>query len=114
MIKSFHEKDKQIGKVWERERARTFPRTLQRPAQRTLLILDAADSLQDLRVPLGNPSSKMRGARQGRYSVPLNERWRVSFRWRESDAYVVEIVNHQKGPGGVAHVEEKAAPHPPR
>ena len=64
-------RDKEIEKVWARERAPKVPSALQRPAKRKLLILDAADSLQDLRVPLGKPSEKLTPARQGHYSVPL-------------------------------------------
>ncbi len=112
MIKSFH--NKEIEKIWGRERARKLPYALQRPAQRKLLILDAADSLQDLRVPLGSPSRKMTGAQRGQLSVHLNHQWQVRFRWRESDAYAVELADHQKGPRGIVHVAEKTAPHTPR
>ncbi len=112
MIRSF--RDKGIEKVWARERAPKVPSALQRPAKRKLLILDAADSLQDLRVPLGKPSEKLTPARQGHYSVPLDDTWRVSFRWKESDAYVVAIVDHRKRPGGVIYAEEKTLPHSSR
>ncbi|MDP9457367.1 MAG: type II toxin-antitoxin system RelE/ParE family toxin, partial [Actinomycetota bacterium] len=52
MIKSFADKD--TARLWNRQRAKTIPTDLQRRALRKLAILDAAETLQDLRVPPGN------------------------------------------------------------
>jgi proteic killer suppression protein len=63
-------------------------------AQRKLGILDAAESLQDLRVPPGNRLEKLSGERNGQHSIRINDQWRVCFRWRERDAYDAEIVDY--------------------
>ena len=49
-------------------------------ALRKLAILDAAESLQDLRVPPGNRLEKLSGDREGHHSVRINDQWSVSFR----------------------------------
>jgi len=92
MIRSF--RNKETEKVFLRERSRKLPPNVQRMAQRKLAILDAADSLQDLRVPPGSHLEKLSGDREGQYSVRINDQWRVCFRWRDGDAYDVEITDY--------------------
>jgi len=92
MIQSF--RDRETEKVFRREGTRRLPRDIQRMAQRKLAILDAAESLQDLRVPPGNRLEKLSGERNGQHSIRINDQWRVSFRWRELDAYDVEIADY--------------------
>lgn len=57
-------------------------------------MLDAAESLQDLRVPPGNRLEKLSGNRVGQHSVRINDQWRICFEWRDGDAYQVEIVDY--------------------
>jgi proteic killer suppression protein len=57
-------------------------------------MLDAAVVLEDLRVPPGNRLERLRGDRGGQYSIRINEQWRICFRWRDGDAYDVEIVDY--------------------
>lgn len=57
-------------------------------------MLDAAESLRDLRVPPGNRLEKLRGDRRGQYSIRINDQWRICFRWRPGDALDVEIVDY--------------------
>jgi len=66
---------------------------LQRVARRKLLILDAAETLSDLRVPPGNRLEALRGKRSGQHSVRVNDSWRICFRWTGSDTEDVEIVD---------------------
>lgn len=61
---------------------------------RKLLILDAAERLDDLRVPPGNRLEKLRGDRTGQYSIRVNDQWRICFRWEEADAHNVEVVDY--------------------
>lgn len=63
-------------------------------ALRKLLLLDAAEKLEDLRVPPGNKLEKLSGGRKGQYSIRINDQWRLCFRWEEGDAYEVEIVDY--------------------
>ena len=92
MIRSF--RDKETEKVFRRERSRKLSSDVQRVALRKLLLLDAAGSVQDLRVPPGNRLEKLTSDRAGQYSIRVNDQWRLCFRWMEGDAYDVEITDY--------------------
>ncbi len=92
MIRSF--RDRETGKVFNREPSRRWSRDLQQVARRKLLMLDAAETLADLRVPPGNRLEKLSGDRQGQYSIRVNDQWRICFRWGEGDASDVEIADY--------------------
>jgi toxin HigB-1 len=91
MIKSFRDRDTE--RLFAREPVRKLGK-VQRVALRKLRMLDAATALQDLRVPPGNRLERLRGDRSGQHSIRVNDRWRVCFRWRQGDAYDVEIVDY--------------------
>ena len=92
MIESFRDKD--TARLFAREGSRHLPPKLQRLALRKLLLLDAAESLADLRVPPGNRLEKLKGDRAGQHSIRINDRWRICFRWRRGDACDVEVVDY--------------------
>lgn len=92
MIRSF--RDRETEKVFNREPSRRWSRDLQRVARRKLLMLDAAETLTDLRVPPGNRLEKLSGDRQGQHSIRINDQWRICFRWGEGDAHDVGIVDY--------------------
>ena len=54
-------------------------------------MLNAARSLNDLRLPPGNRLQALKGGRQGQHSIRINDQWRICFVWRGDDAYDVEI-----------------------
>jgi proteic killer suppression protein len=57
-------------------------------------MLDAAEHLEDLRVPPGNRLEKLGRDRAGQHSIRINDQWRVCFRWKDGHAYDVEIVDY--------------------
>jgi proteic killer suppression protein len=57
-------------------------------------MLDAAESLEDLRSPPGNRLEALKGNRQGQHSIRINDQFRICFVWQEMDAYEVEIVDY--------------------
>lgn len=69
-------------------------RAFERVARRKLLYLHRARSLQDLRVPPGNHLEALSKDRRGQHSIRINEKWRICFTWRGSDAHDVEIVDY--------------------
>ena len=71
-----------------------FAHSLRRTALRKLLLIDAAEALDDLRVPPGNRLEKLAGDREGQHSIRINERWRICFRWESGNAFDVEIVDY--------------------
>lgn len=92
MIKSFSCKNTE--KLFLRETTLRFPPGIQRNGLRKLLLLDAAEQLEDLRIPPGNCLEKLKGDRIGKYSIRINDRWRICFRWHEGNAYDVEIIDY--------------------
>ena len=92
MIRSL--RDRETEKVFNREPSRRWSRDLQRVARRKLLMLDAAETLADLRVPPGNRLEKLSRDREGQYRIRINDQWRICFRWGEGDAQDVEITDY--------------------
>ncbi|MBI5025563.1 MAG: type II toxin-antitoxin system RelE/ParE family toxin [Nitrospirae bacterium] len=92
MIKSFRCKDTE--KLFHRKSSSKYPSEIQRNALRKLLLLDAAEQLEDLRMPPGNRLEKLSGNRQGQHSIRINDQWRMCFRWHQGDAYDVEITDY--------------------
>ena len=92
MIKSF--KSPEAEKIFRREYVRRFPLNIQRTALRKLWMIDAAPDLISLRGPPGNRLEALAGNRAGQHSIRINDQWRICFRWREGNAYDVEIVDY--------------------
>ena len=92
MIRDFA--DQETEKLFRRNAVKRIPRPVQRRALRKLLLIDAAESLDDLRVPPGNRLEKLRGDRDGQYSIRINDQWRICFRWEDTDASAVEIADY--------------------
>jgi len=92
MIKTFA--DKETEKLFQRTFSRKLPQNVQRAARMKLEVLDAAEVLQDLRVPPGNRLEKLSGDREGQYSIRINDQWRICFVWKEGNAHEVEITDY--------------------
>jgi toxin HigB-1 len=92
MIQSFTDAD--TAKVWRRTHVPKFSRELQRSAHRKLLMLDAAESINDLRSPPGNRLEKLSGSRAGQCSIRINDQWRVCFIWTNAGPTDVEITDY--------------------
>jgi toxin HigB-1 len=92
MIQGF--RDREAERIFARRPGSQFARPLQRAALRKLLLIDAADTLDDLRIPPGNRLEKLVGDREGRYSIRINDQWRVCVRWEAGDAHDIEIVDY--------------------
>lgn len=92
MIGSFA--DNETEKVFRRQHFRRLPSDIQRPAQRKLAMLDAAERLYDLRSPPGNRLESLKGDRKDQHSIRINDQWRICFRWQAGNAHDVEIVDY--------------------
>ncbi len=91
MIRGFGDADTEA--VYNRRPSRRLPENIQRVALRKLRFLGRARELRDLVNP-GNRLEKLRGDREGQYSIRVNQQWRVCFNWRDGDAFDVEIVDY--------------------
>lgn len=88
-------KSEETKLIFEGFRSRYYPPDIQSVALRKLLILDAAVSINDLRVPPGNRLKKLGADREGQCSIRINDQWRICFVWTdEGNATHVEIVDY--------------------
>jgi proteic killer suppression protein len=63
-------------------------------AERKLMLLDSAATLDFLKSPPGNRLEKLAGNRKGHWSIRVNDQWRLCFKFEEGNAYEVEIVDY--------------------
>lgn len=92
MIRSLADRDTEH--VWRRESAKRFDPRIHKTANRKLHLLDAAPSLDALRVPPGNRFEALKGDRAGQHSIRVNDQWRICFRWTDAGPEEVEIVDY--------------------
>jgi proteic killer suppression protein len=84
MIKTF--KSRETERIFSRQRSDKIPEEVQRSALRHLRTLDRAAVVQEgwQAIADGHPS---------RYSIAIDDHWRICFDWREGQIYNVEILN---------------------
>jgi proteic killer suppression protein len=86
--------DKETEKIWHGIPSRRLPADIQRVARRKLRMLNNAVNLNDLRIPPANRLEALKGNLKGRYSIRINDQWRICFRWSVADAHDVEIMDY--------------------
>ena len=77
MIISFA--DKETEKIYNQVFSKKLPSDVQKVALRKLIMLDNAESIDDLRVPPGNRLEQLKGKREGQYSIRVNDQYRICF-----------------------------------
>jgi len=75
-------------------RVRRLPPQIKESAIYKLDAINAAQSLQDLKSPPGNRLEALKGDLAGFHSVRINNQWRIVFRWHESNADEVQIIDY--------------------
>jgi proteic killer suppression protein len=83
--------DEETRKIHSGVPSKKLPRHIQRVARRKLVYLDDAENLHDFFVPPGSQLEKLKGDRKGRYSIRINDQWRICFDWTANRAEDVEI-----------------------
>jgi len=92
MIKNF--KSKETAKIFNRSFSKKLPSQIQKEAYKKLLMLDASSDLEDLKIPPSNRLEKLSGDRKGQFSIRINKKYRICFKYEENQAYDVEIVDY--------------------
>lgn len=92
MIKSF--KDKETEKIYDQYFSKKLPNSIQKIALRKLMMIDSAETLNDLSVPPANKLEALKGDRKGQYSIRINDQYRVCFEYKDGDFYDVEITDY--------------------
>ena len=86
--------DKETESIWNGLRSRKLPPDMQDRAFARLQMLDAADTLDDLRNPPSNRLHALKDDRAGQHSISINKQWRICFVWRDGGADGVEITDY--------------------
>ena len=73
---------------------RRYPADVVRSAERRFDLLNAARSLEDLRMPPGNRLEELKGELAGWMSIRVNDQWRLVFRWIGADAHDVWLTDY--------------------
>jgi proteic killer suppression protein len=92
VIKSF--RNRQTENIFNGLGSRRFSVAIIKSAMRKLEILNAAEELNDLKVPPGNKLEALKGKRLGQHSIRINDQWRICFNLKNGDAQDVEIVDY--------------------
>lgn len=92
MIQSFN--DKETEKIWEGFQSKKLPVDIQNVARRKLRMINNAQNINDLRIPPANHLEKLSGNLEGFYSIRINQRWRIIFKWQNNHALEVEIIDY--------------------
>ena len=80
-------------RLWSRQRTKGIDPRIERVALRKLVMLDAAELLDDLRTP-GNRLVALKGSRAGQHSIRINQQWGICFVWTTAGPEDVEIVDY--------------------
>jgi len=91
MIKSF--KCCETEKLFNGKFSNKLPHSIQRTALRKLVQIHAATTLNFLRVP-PNHLELLTGNRKDHYSIRINDQFRICFKFENSDAFDVEIIDY--------------------
>jgi len=92
MIKSF--KCKETEKIFNGEFSKKLPIDLHVKAFNKLNLIDVSESINDLRKPPSNHLEKLSGDRVGQYSLRINNKYRICFKWLDNSAFNVEIADY--------------------
>jgi proteic killer suppression protein len=57
-------------------------------------LLNAAEMINDLRIPPGNRLEKLSGNRDGQHSIRINDQYRICFIWTAAGPANVQIVHY--------------------
>lgn len=92
MIKSFA--DAETQRLYSTGKSKRFPPDILKRTIKRLTQLDAATVLEDLRMPPSNRLEALAGDRAGKWSIRINDQWRLCFRFKNGESYDVEIIDY--------------------
>lgn len=92
MIKTFA--NKETAALFADEKVRRLPPEIRQVARRKLAQLHQVTNVEALRIPPGNQLELLSGDRAGRWSIRVNDQWRVCFIFEDGNAFEVEITDY--------------------
>ncbi|MBI4698033.1 MAG: type II toxin-antitoxin system RelE/ParE family toxin [Nitrospirae bacterium] len=94
MIVSFRDEETELIWTGRFSKKIKLPSNLHNVARRKLRMIAAATMLQTLRVPPHNRLEALKGNRGGQWSIRINDQWRICFKWKDGNAFDVEIADY--------------------
>jgi len=94
MILSFANTPIRTERIWNGLRSKRLPPDIQNRALDKLRVLNRAKSIEDLRNPPSNHLEALKRDRLGQHSIRINAQWRICFRFKDGNAYDVEITDY--------------------
>jgi len=94
LIKSFKCEETEL--IFEGKFSKRFPSDIQRRTERKLRMLNAAEKIEDLKIPPSNNLENLLGNRKGQWSIRVNHKYRICFEWIRNEAINVEMVEYHK------------------
>ncbi|MDP3908440.1 type II toxin-antitoxin system RelE/ParE family toxin [Novosphingobium sp.] len=94
MILSFANTNTQTERIWNGLRSKLLPPDIQNRSLDKLKVLNRAKSIEDLRNPPSNHLEALKRDRLGQHSIRINDQWRICFRFKDGNAYDVEITDY--------------------
>jgi len=88
--------NKETLKIWSGERVRGLPIEIQEIGRRKLRMLNNSQDLSDLKIPPSNRLEKLKGNLKEFYSIRINDQYRITFKWLNSNAEEVQIIDYHK------------------
>jgi len=92
MILTFGSKDTE--KIWNGERAKRIPLEIQQIGRRKLRMLNNSQNITDLKITPSNRLEKLSVKLKDFHSIRINDQWRIIFKWENSHAREVEIIDY--------------------
>lgn len=94
MIKTFGDRETEL--IWNGQIARKLPIGIQQVSRRKLRMINNAQTINDLRIPPANRLKRLKGQLSKYYSIRINDQYRVIFEWRQSNAFLVQIIDYHE------------------
>ena len=71
-----------------------LPHDIQKTARRKLVMLNAVESINDLRIPPSNHLEELSGNRDGQHSIRINDQYRICFYWNNGNVIIEDICDY--------------------
>lgn len=86
--------NKETEKIWNGIVSKKLPREIQEIARRKLRMINNSIDIVDLRIPPANRLEKLKGNLKEFYSIRINNQWRIIFKWKNGNAFDIEIIDY--------------------
>jgi toxin HigB-1 len=85
---------KHTEKVWRGEHTKKWSTQIANNALRKLFMIHSVQDIKDLIIPPSNQLHKLKGNLKDYYAIRINDQWRIIFKWQESKAIDVQIIDY--------------------